>query len=406
MTLGDSDFVPILLGTGLNSYAVARSLHEAFGVRSLALGRFPLRETADSQIIDVRTYPDLDDPERLLHQLHEVAAEFAGRTLLLIANVEYYIKVVLEHRAELEKHFVIPLPSFDVARRVLDKADFYRTCEELGVPHPRTHVSTAADVAAGAAGNLPFDFPVVVKPSDTEVWGRMHFPGKNKVYLATDAQALARTAATIASAGYDGELILQEYLAGGDVQARVVNTYSDHTGTVRAIATARVVVADRNPRTLGNYNALATVRDGELEQSIRHLLDSIGYVGPANLDVIVDARTGQGKLLEVNLRVGAASYYATAAGVNLARCMVEDFVRGDVVTEQVGRERLLWLNMPRVALWLFGKGPVGTTGRAVHTLRYRADRSLARRVSAARVSWRHAVDLAKYGKGRGSASAF
>ena len=82
MTNGYADYVPIVLGTGLNSYAVARSLHEAFGVRTLAIGRFPLRETADSSIVEVRTFRDLDRPERLLEVLEEVAEEFAGRKLL------------------------------------------------------------------------------------------------------------------------------------------------------------------------------------------------------------------------------------------------------------------------------------------------------------------------------------
>ena len=45
MTYGNDDFVPVILGTNLTTYTMARSLHEAFGVRSLALGRFPLGAT-------------------------------------------------------------------------------------------------------------------------------------------------------------------------------------------------------------------------------------------------------------------------------------------------------------------------------------------------------------------------
>ena len=74
----------------------------------------------------------------------------------------------------------------EVAHRLLNKADFYKTCEELGVPHPKTRVIGRGEVTTGLTADLPFDFPVVVKPSDTDVWGRMHFPGKQKVYLATD----------------------------------------------------------------------------------------------------------------------------------------------------------------------------------------------------------------------------
>ena len=45
MLHGNKDFIPIILGTGLGAYATARALHEAFGVRSLAIGRAALGET-------------------------------------------------------------------------------------------------------------------------------------------------------------------------------------------------------------------------------------------------------------------------------------------------------------------------------------------------------------------------
>ena len=404
MTYGDADYVPIVLGTGLNSYALARALHEAYGVRTLAIGRFPLRETADSAIIDVRTFPDLNRPERLVEVLEAVAKEFAGRKLLLIANVEYYIGVVMEHRTRLERHFVLPLVPTEVAHRLLNKADFYRTCEELGVAHPVTRVVNKADVATGLGGDLPFDFPVIVKPSDTDVWGRMQFPGKRKVYLAADGRELQQIADSIYAAGYDDELIVQEYLVGGDAVMRVVNAYSDRHGRMRALSAAQVVLSERNPQTLGNYNALVTVHDAALTEQIRHLLDSVGYVGPANFDVMIDRRTGTSKLLEVNLRLGAASYYAAVAGVNLARCFVEDFVHEQEIAEQISTEQRLWINVPRWAVRTFvakDARPLVAVARrkgATHTLVYRNDSSIARRTSAARVSWRHALDLVRYRK--------
>ena len=404
MTKGYADFVPIVLGTGLNSYAVARSLHEAFGVRTLAIGRFPLRETADSSIVDVRSFRDLDRPAKLLEVLEEVAEEFAGRKLLLIANVEYYISVVIEHRERLERDFIIPLVSKEVADRLLNKADFYKTCEQLGVPHPTTRVIGRTEVAAGLTADLPFDFPVVVKPSDTDVWGRMHFPGKQKVYLATDIHDLQRIADDIYSHGYADELIVQEYLGGGDSVMRVVNTVSNRDGKMRAISVAQVVLTERNPLTLGNYNAVVTTSDETLTAQVRHLLDSVGYVGPANFDIMIDERTGQSKLLEINLRLGAASYYASAAGVNLAECLVDNFVYELDGVEQISNEQRLWVNVPRWTLRRFTARDVrplvaaARRGGVSHTLHYKSDASASRRYNVFKVSWRHALDLIRYRK--------
>ena len=98
MTYGNDDFVPILLGTGVGAYNIARSLHEEFGVRSLALGRVALRETRHSRIVDVRASNGFDNPDEIVRQLHALADEFPERALLLIGTVEYYVNVLIDHR--------------------------------------------------------------------------------------------------------------------------------------------------------------------------------------------------------------------------------------------------------------------------------------------------------------------
>ena len=80
MQLGNDDFVPVILGTNLNAYNISRSLHEAYGVRSLALGRFAVRETADSTIVEVRARADFADADVIVSVLDEVAREFPDRT--------------------------------------------------------------------------------------------------------------------------------------------------------------------------------------------------------------------------------------------------------------------------------------------------------------------------------------
>lgn len=392
---GDADFLPVVLGTNLNTYNIARSLHEAYGVRTLALGRVALRETAHSRILDVRTYPDLDDPERIVEVLLDLAAEFPGRERLLIANIEHYTNAVLAHRAVLAEHYLIPLVDAATAARFMAKADFARTCAELGVPHPETVVATAADAAApGFGDDLPFPYPVIVKPSDTDSYPRLRFAGKQKVYLVPDAVALREVAGRIHAAGYPGDLVVQEHLAGDESVMRVVNTYSDRHGRMRLCSVAQIVLGEYDPQYVGNYNAVVTVADPALTESIRHLLDSVGYVGAANIDVMVDPRTGTSKLLEVNLRQGAASFYTMAAGVNLARCYVEDLVHGRALPEQVPAAERLWVNVPYPvvrALVPRGLRPLVRRARrygVTHTLRYRPDLGLRRRLDVARLDLR------------------
>ena len=94
MAYGNDEFAPILLGTGVNAYNIARCLHEVHGIRSLALGRVALRETSHSRILDVRAYREFNDPAGIVRILNELAAELPQPKLLLFATIEFYTNVL------------------------------------------------------------------------------------------------------------------------------------------------------------------------------------------------------------------------------------------------------------------------------------------------------------------------
>ncbi|WP_265447720.1 hypothetical protein [Flexivirga meconopsidis] len=406
MSYGNNDFVPIIIGTNLNAYNIARSLHEAYGVRSLALGRYPSRETADSQILEVRARTDFGDPDVVVQVLDTVATEFPGRKLLLLPTIEFYTNIVLERRAQLDPRYVIPLVDHDLAKRLMNKTDFYRTCDELGVPHPATVVVGPGPVDRALGDDLPFPYPVILKPSNTDVYPRLSFAGKQKVYVVPDQTALREIAARIFAAGYDDDLIVQEYLAGDESVMLVANSYSDRHGSMRFASAGQVALTEYDPNLVGNNNAIISVRDDELVESLQRFLDGVGYVGFANFDVMSDERTGTRKLLEVNLRPGATAYYTMAGGGNLVRCAVEDLVYERPLPLEVTTAERLWLNVPYpVVLRYAPRGllrRIRAAARAgrVHTLKYRPDSSRRRRIDIARVDARHTRDYLRFARRR------
>lgn len=405
MTYGNEEFVPILLGTGVGAYNIARSLHEEFGVRSLALGRVALRETRHSRIVDVRASSGFDNPDEIVRQLHALADEFPGRTLLIIGTVEYYVNVLIEHREELGDRFVIPLVDRALADRLINKADFYATCDALGVPHPRTVVLTSDSRGdAGFGDDLPFAYPVILKPSNTDIYPRLHFEGKQKVYLLDDATAVREVAERIFAAGYQDDLIVQEYIEGDESVMRVANTYSDRNGQLTFVSVGQVVLADHDPSMVGNYNAILSVDDPDLVASLGTLLNAVNYTGSANFDVMHDRRNGVSKVLELNLRQGQASYYAVAAGGNIPARIVQDWIYGKPTPYAATTQERLWLNLPYPLAVIYAprglRSRVRAAGRkgAKHTLWYRPDMSLTRLVNVLRVDARNAVSTIKYAR--------
>ena len=53
--MSDLNFQPLLFGGDINVYSVARAFHEAYGVKSVAFGKFHTFPCAFSSIIDYRT---------------------------------------------------------------------------------------------------------------------------------------------------------------------------------------------------------------------------------------------------------------------------------------------------------------------------------------------------------------
>lgn len=405
MTYGNDEFVPILLGTGVGAYNIARSLHEAFGVRSLALGRVALRETSHSRIVDVRASREFDNPQAVVTQLLALADELPGRTLLLIGTVEYYVNVLIDYREQLGERFVIPLVDRELADRLINKTDFYATCDSLGVPHPRSTVLTPDSRGDASVGeDLPFAYPVILKPSNTDIYPRLSFEGKQKVYLLDDAAAVREVAERVFAAGYEDDLIVQEYIEGDESVMRVANTYSDRNRQLRFVSVGQVVLADHDPIMVGNNNAILAVDDPDLAASLGTLLNAVGYTGSANFDVMHDRRDGVSKVLELNLRQGATSYYAMAAGGNIPARIVEDWIYGKPMEYAATTQERLWLNLPYPLAVIYAprglRSRVRKAGRkgAKHTLWYRPDMSPKRLVNVLRVDLRYTLSTIKYAR--------
>ena len=67
-----TNFLPVILGTDANAYGLARSFNDKYNVKSLAIGSFPLRETRNSKIIDVKIVNNLKDENILINTLLEL----------------------------------------------------------------------------------------------------------------------------------------------------------------------------------------------------------------------------------------------------------------------------------------------------------------------------------------------
>lgn len=391
--MNGSPLLPVILGADIGVYALARAFHEAYGVRSIVVSGAALGPVARSRIIDnVLLGPDAT-PEHMVDRLVALAAEHPGRRLVLLANSDWLVRVVVRHRARLEPHYIVPFLSAELLDRISDKATFAEICDDLSIAVPRTIVQDFA--RAGEAGwtAVPVDiaYPLIAKAASSADYQDVHFAGKKKVFEIGSPAELDALWVALAGAGFRGRFVVQDLVPGDDTHMRSITAYVDSRGSITLLCSAHVLLEEHTPSGLGNPAAMITERIDPMLDQARQFLTATGYIGFANFDVKVDPRDGTYRFFEVNPRIGRNNYYLTGAGANPMRFLVQDRVDGIAVEPVVVDREILYSILPHRLLLTYVLDPalhervraLVAAGATVHPLRYRRDRSLRRRAYVA-----------------------
>lgn len=394
------DLLPVGVGGDIGTYALLRAFHEAYGTDAVVVSKVVTRAMEHSSFVRTVVEPRVDEPDGLVDALVRVAADHPDRTLVLVTNADWYVRAIVDHRAELEPHYLMSFCTPQVLATVSSKDEFARVCAELGIPTPReVAVDVPALAASGgraAVADLEVDlpFPVVAKPASSADYYYVDFPGKKKIHHVATRAELDDLLGRLVDAGYPGTFLVQELVRGDETHMRSMTAYRDTRGAVTLLATGRVLLEEHTPGTLGIPAAILTEPYEDAMDAARRFLDRVGYVGFANFDYKLDARTGQHVFFEMNPRIGRNNYYVTAAGANPARALVTDVVEGRSTDEVRATGEVLYSVVPLRLLrrYLLDGAlrdrvlAVARAGRAVHPLRYRADAGWRRRLAVAAMS--------------------
>lgn len=383
-------FIPVLLGTDVNVYGMARSFHEAYGeygVTSYAIGKKALGATSDSKIVKVAVVePDLEDDAVFVKTLVKFAEEHQnGKKLLLVPCGDNYIKLLVRNQEALRPYYVFTCIDEPLLMRLSIKESFYQVCTEHGFEFPKT---TTCNAENSKTVELPFDFPCIIKPSNSVAYWNCTFPHKKKVFLANNKEEFDAILNAIYGSSYQDHLILQEYIPGPDSQMRVMNCYCGKDKKVKLISLGHALLEEQSPEGIGSYAAIINTVDRELSAQMKDFLEDIGYTGFANFDMKLDPRDGKYKLFEMNLRQGRSSFFVTAAGYNLATFLVNDLILDQPMGCVIAEEKALWSIIPKYVIFKYTQDEALKEEakelihdhRFVHSFYYEPDLSFKRRI--------------------------
>lgn len=317
------EFLPIILGGEITTYSLARSFHEEYGVKSVAVSMLKSIMISHSSIIENIVVPDMDSKEHFVQRLIEIAKRYPGKKLLLMACGDWYVRMIVENRAALEEYYVVPYIGEELLNRLVLKDSFYRICDEVGVPYPKTFVYDCKDPQP-----LDFDFsyPVIAKPASSAAYHYAKFEGKKKVFRMKSEEELSAMLDKLRASGYDYKFLIQDTIPGLDYNMRILTCYCDRHGKVRFFSSGHVLLEDNAAMGVGNPVAIINDVNREIMENARRLLEHVGYTGFANFDIKYDERDGSFRFFEINTRLGRSNFYVTGSGFNAVKWIVDDLI--------------------------------------------------------------------------------
>jgi D-aspartate ligase len=344
------NFIPVLVGGDINTYSMARCFYEAYGITSVFICRELLPIVEGSILIKEVVLDDglLDTPS-FLRTLFDVAQKYksTGKKLVLVGTNDFYVRLIIENKEALSKEYSLSYIDASLMENLLVKANFYKLCEKHGIETPKTYFYSCK---TREKITLPFNYPVILKPSNGVAYLKRKFIGQQKVYKINSDTELKNVVTSIEASGYDEDLIIQDFIPGDDTAMWDSVFYCDTHGKAKLISFAQVVLQEHTPTAIGNYTALISRYNEEMMMKLKKFLEELGYVGFANFDMKYDLRDGTFKIFEVNIRQGRSSYYVTACGYNLAKYLVDDIIYKKDIPLALVNKKILFSVVPKFVI--------------------------------------------------------
>lgn len=338
--------VPVILGGDILVYSFMRGLSDAYGLRSVVIASADIKFLSTSKLCEYRVLDRIDEDGFLADYLEDYGRSLAdqGKVGLLLGSGDWYARILSENKERLSQWFVVPYIDFPLLDEITQKERFYEICEQKGIRYPKT-VSVDCGDPASELDLEVFPYPVIAKPSNSARYHYAEFTGKKKIFEVESPEELATIFQNLKGSSYDRELIVQDFIPGGDDAMYSITMFAVK-GDVRLSCAGRVVLQDHDPSAIGNPVCIMSAWPEEAIEQAKAFLEEVNYDGYANFDVKYDARDGSYRFFEVNTRPGRNSYYVTLAGVNFVEPLVEYFVCGLMPEKKDVRDTFLYVCVP------------------------------------------------------------
>lgn len=261
------------------------------------------RYKTDCILYEPRTSDGLDFFEYGLKRIK------AGQYDLVVPLGDAVATFLSQHKAEIPEKTKVAVNDWETFQYAIDKARTMKVCGELGVPAPKT---VFGDDLVEQIAQTDFTYPVVVKPRTGLGSIGFNIIGSKEKLLEYLQEY----------DGANGPLLVQEYVKQGKQPQYRADLFRTKSGAFKAAIAGKVT--RWYPLDGGSGVFVVSIHDDEIIENCKRLLDAIGWIGYANIDMVYDEEAGKAKILEINGRTGASIKIDYLSGVNVSQLILEN----------------------------------------------------------------------------------
>lgn len=252
---------------------------------------------------------------------------------IIIPTSDREVLALSKYKDELEQYYYLPIPSFEVVHKLVNKREFYQLLAQMSIPHPRTYFPE--DISELKSIGREIKYPYIIKPA------YMHlFTAKfgTKCFVIRSPQDLNNAIRKLENAGLD--IIIQDIIPGKEHYSLL--TYLNKRS--EPIAICGWDKLRQYPPDFGQSSLCKSAwRSGPIDLAIQ-TLKAIKYHGIAEPEFKKDPRDGQYKFLEINARTSIPNALPAKCGVDIVYTAYSDIMgeyKGKSVSPQSG---ILWIH--------------------------------------------------------------
>lgn len=327
--------VLVLDGAGKQTLAMVRGLKE-IGCEVTVLCKSKLDACYASNLPDHRLLlPEMAEiNDRYIEKLLELVS--TGRYDVLMPIGELSTNPVTQHEEEFRPYVKIACAPRETYIKAFNKQITFDTAMENGIPCPYTRHSKQdlEDYLSHCT------FPIIIKPR--QGLGSIGFHK-----FETEQEFRER----LADPSFDpDEYVIQEFV---EFENRIgTNLFMDQKGNI--CTSYAVDVLRWFPIDAGAGVLIVTVDAHEVLQHAGSLLKALQWKGFANVAFMIDKKTGEPRLLEINGRIPASVKMAYLCGCNISRQLLEMVYDQDVIQYPENRKFGLYIrHLDTDVAWFF-----------------------------------------------------